>query len=191
MSPQTYKSTKTTSCLFFMTSSNLLPRWCLSTCSLFTKSYIYQPPCSYLFATVLRAIRETLSRVINLNLAWINIFISFLDWPLIFSATKWLDMNLNSTFLLTIELHLKYPINIKFLLPKPFLKNILHIWKANRKGKSRSNDRLYFLGLQNHCRFWMTADDCSHEIKRHLLLGLPSWLSGRRICLPVQGMQGT
>ena len=35
---------------------------------------------------------------------------------------------------------------------------------ANRKGKSVSSDRFYFLGLQNHC-------DCSHEIKRHLLLG--------------------
>ena len=37
---------------------------------------------------------------------------------------------------------------------------------ANRMGKSGSNDRLYFLGLQ------ITADsDCSHEIKRYLLLG--------------------
>ena len=31
-------------------------------------------------------------------------------------------------------------------------------------GKSGNSDRLYFLGLQNH-------SDCSHEIKRHLLLG--------------------
>ena len=44
MSLQTYKSTKTSSCLFFMISSKLLlPRWCLSTCSVFTKSYIYRP----------------------------------------------------------------------------------------------------------------------------------------------------
>ena len=34
---------------------------------------------------------------------------------------------------------------------------------ANRK--SGSSDGFYFLGLQNHC------GDCSHEIKRHLLLG--------------------
>ena len=34
---------------------------------------------------------------------------------------------------------------------------------ANRWG---NKDRLYFLGLQNHCR-----GDFSHEIKRHLLLG--------------------
>ena len=33
---------------------------------------------------------------------------------------------------------------------------------ANRWG---INDRLYFLGIQNHCE-----RDCSHEIKRHLLL---------------------
>ena len=37
---------------------------------------------------------------------------------------------------------------------------------ANRQGNNGNNDRLYFLGLQ------ITADgDCSHEIKRHLLLG--------------------
>ena len=37
---------------------------------------------------------------------------------------------------------------------------------ANRRGKSGSSERLYFLGLPNHC-----DSDCSHEIKRHLLLG--------------------
>ena len=26
---------------------------------------------------------------------------------------------------------------------------------ANRRGKSRSNDRFYFLGLQNHCGWWL------------------------------------
>ena len=36
---------------------------------------------------------------------------------------------------------------------------------ANRWGKNGNSDRLYFLELQNHC------SDCSHEIKRHLLLG--------------------
>ena len=36
---------------------------------------------------------------------------------------------------------------------------------ANRRGKSGSSDRFYFLGLQNHC-----SSDC-HEIKRCLLLG--------------------
>ena len=37
---------------------------------------------------------------------------------------------------------------------------------ANRWGNNGNSERLYFLGLQ------ITADgDCSHEIKRHLLLG--------------------
>ena len=35
---------------------------------------------------------------------------------------------------------------------------------ASRWGNNGNSDRLYFLGLQNHCR-------CSHEIKRRLLLG--------------------
>ena len=32
-------------------------------------------------------------------------------------------------------------------------------------GENGNSDRVYFLGLQNHC------SDCSHEIKRCLLLG--------------------
>ena len=37
---------------------------------------------------------------------------------------------------------------------------------ANKWGNNENSDRLYFWGLQNH------ADgDCSHEMKRHLLLG--------------------
>ena len=37
---------------------------------------------------------------------------------------------------------------------------------ANRWGNNGNSDRLYFIGLQKH-----TGDgDCSHEIKRHLLL---------------------
>ena len=56
---------------------------------------------------------------------------------------------------------------------------------ANRWGNSGNSDRLYFGGLQN-------ADgDCSHEIKRHLLLGkevmtnLDSILKSRDITLPI------
>ena len=37
---------------------------------------------------------------------------------------------------------------------------------ANQRGYSGKSERLYFLGLQNHC-----SGDCSHEIKRRLLLG--------------------
>ena len=58
---------------------------------------------------------------------------------------------------------------------------------ANRWGNSGNSDRLYFLGLQNHC-----SGDCSHEIKRHLLLGgkamanLDSLLKSRDITLPTK-----
>ena len=41
-----------------------------------------------------------------------------------------------------------------------------HHFMANRWGKSGNSDRFYFLGPK------ITADgDCSHKIKRHLLLG--------------------
>ena len=30
-----------------------------------------------------------------------------------------------------------------------------HHFMTNRWGKSRNNDRFYFLGLQNHCRWWL------------------------------------
>ena len=58
---------------------------------------------------------------------------------------------------------------------------------ANRWGNSGSSDRLYFLGSK------ITADDdCSHEIKRRLLLGkkvmtnLDSILKSRDITLPTK-----
>ena len=30
-----------------------------------------------------------------------------------------------------------------------------HHFMENRRGKSGSSDRFYFLGLQNHCRWWL------------------------------------
>ena len=58
---------------------------------------------------------------------------------------------------------------------------------ANRWGNSGNNVRLYFLGSK------ITADgDCSHEIKRHLLLGrkpmtnLDSILKNRDTTLPTK-----
>ena len=58
---------------------------------------------------------------------------------------------------------------------------------ANRWGNSRNSFRLYFLGSK------ITADgDCSHEIKRHLLLGrkvmtsLDSIFKSRDITLPTK-----
>ena len=58
---------------------------------------------------------------------------------------------------------------------------------ANRWGNSGNSGRFYFLGIQN------TVDgDCSHEFKRHLLLGgkvmtnLNSILKSRDISLPTK-----
>ena len=58
---------------------------------------------------------------------------------------------------------------------------------GNRWGKNGNSVRLYFFGLPNHCRC-----DCSHEIKRHLLLGrkamtnLDSILESRDITWPTK-----
>ena len=58
---------------------------------------------------------------------------------------------------------------------------------ANRWGNSGNSVRLYFSGLQNHCRWWL-----SHEIKRRLLLGrkvmtnLDSIFKSRNITLPTK-----
>ena len=58
---------------------------------------------------------------------------------------------------------------------------------ANRRGNSGNSDRFYFLGSK------ITADgDCSHDIKRRLLLGrkvmtnLDSILKSRDITLPTK-----
>ena len=62
-----------------------------------------------------------------------------------------------------------------------------HHFMANRWGNSGNSDRLYFLDSK------ITADgDCSHKIKRHLLLGrkvmtnLDSILKSRDITLPTK-----
>ena len=62
-----------------------------------------------------------------------------------------------------------------------------HHFMGNRWGNSGNSVRLYFFGLENHC-----DGDCSHEIKRHLLLGrkamtnLDSILKSRDITLPTK-----
>ena len=62
-----------------------------------------------------------------------------------------------------------------------------HHFMANRWGNNGNSDRLYFLGLQNHC-----GCDFSHEIKRHLLLGrkvitnVGGMLKSRDITLPAK-----
>ena len=58
---------------------------------------------------------------------------------------------------------------------------------ANRWVNNGNNDKLYFSGLQNHCRWWLQPG-----IKRHLLLGrkvmtnLDSILKRRDITLPTK-----
>ena len=60
---------------------------------------------------------------------------------------------------------------------------------GNRWGNSGNSGWLYFLGLQNYCRWWL---QCSHEIKKCLLLGrkvmtnLNSILKSRDITLPTK-----
>ena len=62
--------------------------------------------------------------------------------------------------------------------------HLVHHFTENRWGKNGNSNRLYFPGLQNHA-----DSDCSHEIKRHLLLGrkamtkLDSILKSRNITL--------
>ena len=46
---------------------------------------------------------------------------------------------------------------------------------ANRRRKSGSSERFYFLGLQNHCRWWL------YEIKRCLLLGRKAMTNLNRV----------
>ena len=58
---------------------------------------------------------------------------------------------------------------------------------ANRWGNNANSDRLYFFGLQNHCRWWLQP-----WIKRHSALGrkvrtnLDSILKSRDISLPTE-----
>ena len=60
--------------------------------------------------------------------------------------------------------------------------------QANRWGNNRNSERLYFLGLQNHCRWWLQP----WNLKRCLLLGrkvmsnLDSILKSREIYLPTK-----
>ena len=62
-----------------------------------------------------------------------------------------------------------------------------HHFMGNRWGTSGNSVRLYFSGLQNHCRW-----HCSHEIKRRLLLGrkgmtnLDYMFKNRDITLPTK-----
>ena len=73
---------------------------------------------------------------------------------------------------------------IYFIINSSQLNILLHHIMANRCRNNGNRDKLYFLGLQNHCR-----GCCSHEVKRHVLLGrkpmtkLESILKSRDITL--------
>ena len=81
---------------------------------------------------------------------------------------------------------------VKKLAQNSTFKKLSGIWShhfmANRWENNGNSERLYFWGGSK-----VTADgDCSHEIKRHLLLGkklmtnLDSILKGRDIILPTK-----
>ena len=79
-------------------------------------------------------------------------------------------------------------VNLKLNIQKTKIMAIRsHHFMANGSGNNGNSDRLYFGGSK------ITADgDCSHEIKRHLLLGrkaitnLDSILKSRDITLPTK-----
>ena len=68
--------------------------------------------------------------------------------------------------------------------------------KILASSQSGNSNRFYFLGLQNHCgggsHIQSLQNDCSHEIKRRLLLGrktvanLDNILESRDISLPTK-----
>ena len=75
----------------------------------------------------------------------------------------------------------------KLNIQKMKIMHLSHHFMANRWGKNGNSDRLCFLGSK------ITADDdCSHEMKRHLLLGrkvmtnLDSILKSRDITLLIK-----
>ena len=67
--------------------------------------------------------------------------------------------------LLRLKKSEKAGLKLNFQKTKIMASGPITSWQITR-GKSGSSDRFYFLWLQNHFR-WC----CSHEIKRHLLLG--------------------
>ena len=78
-------------------------------------------------------------------------------------------------------------VGLKFNIQKTKImaSSLITSWQIDGETKETVTD--YFLGLQNHCRWW-----CSHEIKRRLLLGrkvmtnLDSILKSRDITLPAK-----
>ena len=113
---------------------------------------------------------------------------------------QWHSLQLVMIFLVLLgfitPIYLKYtdrpstdpPLLMNFIIHSKKLTKIMPSspitsWQIDGKN-SRNSDRLYFLGLQDHCRWWL-----SYEIKRCLLLGrkattnLDSVLKNRDISL--------
>ena len=63
-------------------------------------------------------------------------------------------------------------VGLKLNIHKNYHGILSYHFMATRWGNNGNSDRLYFGGLQNHCRWW-----CSHEIKRCLLLGTKAMTS--------------
>ena len=116
---------------------------------------------------------------------------------------QWHSLQLVMIFLVLLgfitPIYLKYtdrpstdpPLLMNFIIHSKKLTKIMPSssitsWQIDGKN-SRNSDRLYFLGLQDHCRWWL-----SYEIKRCLLLGrkattnLDSILKSRDITLPTK-----
>ena len=63
----------------------------------------------------------------------------------------------------------------------------LHHFMANRSGKSGNSDRLYFLGLQNYCGWWLQPwNYTTLLLGRKAMTDLDSVLKSRDITLPTK-----
>jgi len=63
----------------------------------------------------------------------------------------------------------------------------LHHFMANRSGKSGNSDRLYFLGLQNYCGWWLQPwNYTTLLLGRKAMTNLDSVLKSRDITLPTK-----
>ena len=76
------------------------------------------------------------------------------------------DMQMTPPFTESKEELKSLKFGLKFNIQKTKIMASSPITSWQRQGNNGNSDRLYFLRLQNHCRC-----DCSHETKRHLLLG--------------------
>ena len=115
-------------------------------------------------------------------------------------ATAWITARQASLSIINSQ-SLPKPMSIELVMPSnhlilchpllllpPIPSSWSHRFMANRWGNNGNSDRLYFLGLQNHCGWWLQP----WNLKKHLLLGrktmtnLDSILKIRGITLPTR-----